>query len=281
MEIHVDASHCRGKSVDGLKLAQWAVSIGAAVGIAAIPMFPLLDVALRAPAVPAEDPFEELTWTSLSTLPTLRLAPVEVSEPTAPAAAPAPEVRRARPSPPELPAPTSPVVTEEDDGLADAGEETPQSRRRKRLGARRRTHAAAAPEPCPELHPDIAQQEEYAFVVERDLLEYYAHHLLELESLARVATHEDNSGEKDGFRLGIKRCSLLYQAGFRTGDVVHSVNDRRIVNVVQAVGAYMALRKQPELVVAVTRKGKPLQFTYAIHKEERSQRHERTRRSWR
>ena len=279
----------RGKFVDGVRLLQWAVSISIAFGGAALPLTPLLVAVLRVPVAPPEDPPDDAVWTSLAPLmATPPLPPTEEPPDEAPAAATAPPqkphnklvtVPVAQTAPPE---PVPPPAAEDNDGLADAAVDAPTEpfRDRKRRFKKHKGHPTAAPAPCAELNPSIAQTDDAAYTVQRELLEYYAGHLVELNDLAGVSTHSDKvTGEKDGFRVGLKRCTLLYQAGLRSGDVVHSVNERHIVNVLQAVGAYFALRKETELVVALTRKGKPLQLTYTIPEEERRGWRGRTRKS--
>jgi type II secretory pathway component PulC len=113
------------------------------------------------------------------------------------------------------------------------------------------------------MSPDVAQRAEDRWGVERDLVEFYATHLRELSRLAAVSRHETD-GRPDGFRLGMGRCSVLKQAGFRSGDVVKDVNGRRIHNLFQAVAAYVALRREKEFVVHVVRKGERLALHYRV-----------------
>lgn len=118
-------------------------------------------------------------------------------------------------------------------------------------------------EPCPAPIPEITMVNATTWSVERELIDYYASHLSKLYELARVWLHRSN-GVPDGFRIALSRCSILRQAGFRSGDVIHSVDDRRIYTVLQAVGAYWALRTKPSVEIQLTRSGKPLTFVYQI-----------------
>jgi S1-C subfamily serine protease len=106
--------------------------------------------------------------------------------------------------------------------------------------------------------------DEHSWSIQRDLIEFYATHIRELEKLGAVWTHRDATGAYDGFRVGLSRCSVLRQGGLRSGDIVHDVNGRHIHTVLQAVGAYLALRAEPHLQLHITRRGKPLELSYAI-----------------
>lgn len=90
--------------------------------------------------------------------------------------------------------------------------------------------------------------------VERDLLDWYATHLRELEKQVAVSSHRGDDGKRDGARLYLPRCSLLKQGGFQNGDVVHTVNGRKLNTVAQGVAAYLAVRNDRSLTVELTRK---------------------------
>ncbi len=90
--------------------------------------------------------------------------------------------------------------------------------------------------------------------VDRAAVDYYAKNLAELSALGDAGVHRNVEGRVDGFRVGLGRCGLLYEAGFRNGDVVHAVNDVPIYNVVDAARAYAKLRSADEFQVRVTRK---------------------------
>jgi hypothetical protein len=136
---------------------------------------------------------------------------------------------------------------------------------------RRAGHADHRP-PCPPPTPSIARAGESRWAIQRDLIEYYATHLVELQKLGSVWTHHAPTGELDGFRVGLSRCSVLRQGGLRSGDVVHDINGHRINTVLQAVGAYIALRRETELAVTVTRRGRPVVLSYAIEAPKRGPR---------
>ena len=122
---------------------------------------------------------------------------------------------------------------------------------------------------CPEPVETIARVAETHWYIDRDLIEYYATNLVELQKLGSVWTHRDANGKLDGFKVGLSRCSVLRQGGLKSGDVVHDINGRRINTVLQAVGAYLALRAEPELTVNVTRRGQPVTLSYTIEQPKR------------
>lgn len=126
------------------------------------------------------------------------------------------------------------------------------------------------PEPCKDDRPEIAEIETDHYSINRSLVDYYTAHLMELEHLVTyVVTHKAESGKADGFKFGLKRCGVLWEAGFRSGDIVTGVNGRHPATVLQAIGTYMALRKDTEFALDVTRRnGKTLVLRYTLLEEE-------------
>lgn len=198
-------------------------------------------------------------------------------------APPRPRVRKvakAPPPPPEpIPSPPEPAPEAESDvALVDAaepaaqGEDTAAEARRPR-GARpihraRKARQKEPPPPC-DVSPDILALADGTYFVERSLVEYYATHRDEISRLGTVTLHRDASKRPDGFRVGLPRCSLLRQGGLRTDDIVQDINGRRIHTVLQAVAAYIVLRKEPVLYVRVAREGEPESLVLAYHLDER------------
>lgn len=125
------------------------------------------------------------------------------------------------------------------------------------------------PKPCPETVADIEQLGPTEWFVERELVEYYASHIPEIENLGSVWTHLDAEGKADGFRLGLPRCTVLRDGGLRSGDIIHDINGIRVNNVLQAVSAYLKLRKEPLLRLHITRKKEAVQLTYHLEQKER------------
>ena len=164
---------------------------------------------------------------------------------------------------------------EDNDGLADASEHSGKRALSRKARAKVPRARPASKPPCTEDNPAIAEVEPGHWVVQRSLVEHYASHPLEFESIATyVVTHKDGAGEADGFKVGLKRCSVLWETGFRSGDVVHAVNTRTISTVMQAIGAYFALRSDNDFTVDVTRKGgAELQLHYTLVDDTREDRH--------
>jgi type II secretory pathway component PulC len=93
----------------------------------------------------------------------------------------------------------------------------------------------------------------------------YAKHPKRLNELGWVSRHSTDDGKVDGFRLGGVRCGNdLHEAGLRSGDVVHSVNGKKVSSIPQALLAYGALRRASELRVEITRKGTRRTLVYLI-----------------
>jgi hypothetical protein len=118
--------------------------------------------------------------------------------------------------------------------------------------------------PCPGPHPSVVELSAVSWRVDRPLVDYYATHLRELQKLGTVWTHKGKDGKPDGFRVVLSRCSILRQAGLKTGDIVNDVNGRRISTLLQAVAAYFVLRDDRHLVLNVTRRDQKLQLAYDI-----------------
>ncbi len=102
--------------------------------------------------------------------------------------------------------------------------------------------------------------------VDRELVDLYVHDLKLAQSLASVSWHRDARGKIDGFRIRRIRCgTVLHAAGFRNGDVVHSVNGKRIRTVFGAISAYRKLKKKEQLRVDVTgRKGDKRRLRFEV-----------------
>lgn len=132
-------------------------------------------------------------------------------------------------------------------------------------------------EPCPPTEEEIRNIGPMAWSLDRELIDYYANHVPKLMELARVWLHRDKEGKPDGFRVALPRCSILRQGGLRSGDVVMRINDRRIFTVLQAVGAYMALRTQPDIQVLVLRQGKEQVLNFHIEAREKKNKRKRNR----
>ena len=118
--------------------------------------------------------------------------------------------------------------------------------------------------PCEPVE-EITQVSATKWKVERSIVDWYAVHLRELEKQAGVGVHRGEDGKRDGARLYLPRCSILRQAGFRGGDVVHSVNGHKVTNIANGVKTYAKVRNDKKLNVDITRKnGSQVTLTYKL-----------------
>ncbi|MEC7946362.1 MAG: hypothetical protein VX265_02275 [Myxococcota bacterium] len=109
---------------------------------------------------------------------------------------------------------------------------------------------------CLDPDPRIVAQGGDRFRIERDLVDSYTSDLKQAARLAWVGWHRDAAGDIQGFRVRRIRCgSVLHQAGFRNGDVVHAVNGKPVTSIPQALSAYRKLRKKRILNVEIKRRG--------------------------
>lgn len=101
--------------------------------------------------------------------------------------------------------------------------------------------------------------------VDRELVDYYASHLRELDRQASTSTHRDEAGKPDGILIYLPRCSVIRHGGLRNGDVIHTVNGRKVSNVANAVTTYLAVRKEKNISVLITRKnGRQVTLKYRL-----------------
>lgn len=120
--------------------------------------------------------------------------------------------------------------------------------------------------PC-EAIDEVQQINDTTWRVERDILDWYATHLRELEKQAGVSSHRGEDGKRDGAKLYLPRCSLLKQGGLRNGDIIHRVNGRKVNTIPQGVATWLAVRGQSRLTVELTRKnGDQLTHVYRLKK---------------
>jgi hypothetical protein len=177
------------------------------------------------------------------------------------------------PDAPELPVDESAVAGLE--ALLDAGEEiegplevvaVEDARAAKRKAERLARAKAAkaksngkAGKPTKDCEPDVPGVEvlgEDRFVVDRAIIDYYASHLKEASRLARIDWARDADGKVVGFKVIRIACgSVLHEAGFKNGDVILSINGRKVRSIPGALMAYRELRKKRRLQVEIERKG--------------------------
>lgn len=118
--------------------------------------------------------------------------------------------------------------------------------------------------PCPGPHPAVTTLSPSRWRVERPLIDFYASNLRELQKLGTVYTHKGKDKKPMGFRVHLARCSVLRQAGLKSGDVVTDVSGRKVYNLLQAVSAYFVLRDDEVITLHVTRAGQAMTLDYEI-----------------
>jgi hypothetical protein len=119
--------------------------------------------------------------------------------------------------------------------------------------------------PCLEPDPRITTRGEDRYAVDRDLVDRYTADLDAAAKLAWVGWHRNAQGDVDGFKVKRIRCgSVLHQAGFRNGDVVHKVNGKAVTTIPQALFAYRKLRKKRSLRIELKRKGAQKELRYRL-----------------
>jgi len=116
-----------------------------------------------------------------------------------------------------------------------------------------------------ELLDGLEARSSTSYDVEKALMKEYMGNLSKAAKLAVVGWAEDDSGQVIGFKLRrVRRCSPLHQAGFRSGDVITSINGREITNMSQALGAWNRLKKKKKLDVQMKRKGAQRRMIYRV-----------------
>lgn len=184
--------------------------------------------------------------------------PIEAVEPT-----PTREEVAPGPAPkPKAAAEPTPATTEgSEDGAAEVTEPSDA-----RLQGVKGKKPRGNRKPCEPIEEIVATGER-RWRVERDVVDFYAAHLKELEKQVGVSTHTDENGVPDGARLFLPRCSVLRQAGMKHADVVHTINGHRVATIPDAIAAYVILRNEENLVVEVTRKnGDKLTHRYRMRR---------------
>ncbi len=232
-----------------LCLGVFAVPVGAVLS----PRVPVVPTTTAAPEAPAR---------------TVVYRPAPAPEP-APAPAPEPEPEpepeptpapvAAAPAPaPAAPVPAAPAPAPAPAAVAAAPPPPPAAP----SPTRRRRRRSCAPDTS-----QVARLADHKWSVERDLIDHYAKHIdLAYRELARVDWARDPEGQIIGFEVQRIRCgSVLRAVGFEKGDVITSINNKRIRSVAGALRAYVALRVRRRLDVRVRRaSGEEVRLRYRL-----------------
>lgn len=209
---------------------------------------------------------------SMVLVPPAEAAPSEEPEPQV-AEPPPPAPEEAAPTP-EPAAPALAAVEAEEaqeaarvDALA-ARRITLQDRRQAALLERARRASEAPPRKrkssaCDPSTEGIRQTAEEAFEVEEMIVDTYVKNIKNAQHLAAVYWSYDEAGKIDGFKVKRPKC-VLQHAGIQNGDVVESINGKKITNWWQAWRAYNKLKKKDHLRVLVRRKGQLVKLTYDV-----------------
>lgn len=108
---------------------------------------------------------------------------------------------------------------------------------------------------CEPTRPDaIVRTGTRAWLLDRQLVAWYARHPNEISRIVYVRRHREPDGSTSGYRLmGIGCGSELHLAGLRNGDVLRTVNGRPVRSLPEALLAYFALRSARTLEIEVLR----------------------------
>jgi len=109
--------------------------------------------------------------------------------------------------------------------------------------------------------PERQKPKTDAWRVKRSVVEYYASHPLSLRKLGGTWTHRID-GKKVGFRVRPSYCGILFGAGFKTNDVITSVNGIKVATLLDAVAAYFKLKEHTSFTVNMLRSGKQVTQIY-------------------
>ena len=113
--------------------------------------------------------------------------------------------------------------------------------------------------------PHIREIERDRFEIDRVLVNRYAYNVNALMKLGWVYPHVDETGRRDGYRIGgIRPGNILYQGGLRSRDIVMSVNGRPTRNMTQVLLAHSQLSFRDDFEVVVKRRGIIKVLNYSV-----------------
>ena len=114
---------------------------------------------------------------------------------------------------------------------------------------------------------EVKKVQKNRYALTRGLVDYYANHIKKAQDLANASWHKNKAGKVDGVRLRRVRCgSLLYESGLRNGDVVKSINGRKVKSLRTAVKSWMEVRRSrnDKFQVVVARGNKEVRLVYLV-----------------
>ena len=105
--------------------------------------------------------------------------------------------------------------------------------------------------------------------VHRELVEYYAHRPWQIREIAGTWRSRNEQGEAIGFKVRPTECSILFNAGFESNDIVTSINERVVTSALEGIQAYFALRRDKAFDVRVLRGGEEVSLSFVLEETEK------------
>ena len=133
-----------------------------------------------------------------------------------------------------------------------------------------RTDVAQDLEECVQPDPDqrrygpmIESRDDGTIGVPSAMLTFYATHPARLRLLGGTWTQRVN-GERVGFRVQPTDCSILFNAGFETNDVILSINGHRVSTLFEAIRTYLRLNDSRQYEVEIQRRDERVLLTFVL-----------------
>jgi len=105
--------------------------------------------------------------------------------------------------------------------------------------------------------------------VHRELVEYYAQRPWKIREIAGTWRSRDDSGTPIGFRVRPTECSILFNAGFESNDIVTSINGRVVTSALEGIQAYFVLRRDKIFDVRILREGEEVALNFVLEETEK------------
>ena len=105
--------------------------------------------------------------------------------------------------------------------------------------------------------------------VHRELVEYYAARPFQIKEIAGTWRVRNEQGDAIGFKVRPTECSVLFQAGFESNDIVTSINGRTVTSMVEGIQAYFALRRDKIFEVKILRDGEETVLAFFLEETEK------------
>lgn len=133
------------------------------------------------------------------------------------------------------------------------------------VGEAEETSAAKRGQKCLPENEGIIQVDDSTWKIDGGIVDYYVKHINQAQKLASVGWNRNADGKIDGFKVKRMRCgNVLRQAGLENGDVIQSINGKRVHSIPTAISAYTKLRNKNVLRLTVSRDGQILHIKYKL-----------------